>query len=119
MRVDRALLFLLAAQSITAQEERCALELRPGISYATQELGNADIDLGLGSEIIFEVRFMPHTWGYIGWGYNRFNSDETSFAGKGADFEETGYLFGLHFNHPQQVAAKLFKQTSRNGCLCG
>lgn len=50
-------------------------------------------------EGIFHYRFMPHPGAYVGWGWNRHSSDN-SFAGNNMDFKETGYTFGLEFQHP-------------------
>lgn len=92
-----ALVFLWS-QSLTAQD-RFAIELQIGASFTTQDLGDADLNTGIGSEIIFDYEFLPHLGAFVGWGYNRFSADE-SFAGKEADVEETGYLFGLQYNYP-------------------
>jgi hypothetical protein len=44
-------------------------------------------------------RFMPHAAAYAGWDWLHFSSDR-SFAGTDMDFEETGYAFGVRFDHP-------------------
>jgi opacity protein-like surface antigen len=75
------------------------LEFRGGADYATQDLGDADLDFGIGFEGTMAYSFMPHTAGYIGWSWNHFNTGQ-SFAGADVDFEETGYTFGLQFVHP-------------------
>lgn len=89
---------LLNAQSLIAQD-RFSFELRSGASFATQELGDADLTTGFGFEGILDYRFMSQLSAYIGWGWNRFTGDD-AFTGSEVDFEETGYLFGLQFNHP-------------------
>ena len=80
-------------------EKRFGFELNGGASFATRELGDANLNPGFGFEGIFHYRFMPHTGVYAGWGWNRFGADD-SFAGKDVCFEETGYVFGLQFKHP-------------------
>lgn len=87
---------LLVTQSLMAQG-RFAIELRPGLSFATQELGDADLKTGFGFEGALSYRFTNVMGAYAGWGWNRFSADQ-SFAGAEADFEETGYLFGVQFN---------------------
>lgn len=91
---------LLFAFSQTALAQgKLGLELRSGASFATENLGDAELNTGFGFEGVLDYRFMPHLGAYVGWGWNRFAANE-SFAGKEVDFEETGYVFGLEFNHP-------------------
>jgi hypothetical protein len=80
-------------------QDRFAVELRVGASFPTQELGDASLSTGFGFEGILSYRFLQHLGAYGGWGWNHFAADE-SFAGTDMDFEETGYLLGLVFNHP-------------------
>jgi opacity protein-like surface antigen len=80
-------------------EKRFGFELNGGASIATRKLDDASLNIGFGFEGIFHYRFMPFTGVYAGWGWNKFASDN-SFAGKNADFEETGYILGLQFKHP-------------------
>ena len=89
---------MMMAQFVAAQG-KFSFELRGGVSVATQDLGDADLNTGFGFEGILDYRFMPHLGAYVGWGWNRFSA-EKSFAGQDVDFEETGYPFGLQFNHP-------------------
>lgn len=93
-----SIIFLFVTQSLYAQN-RVSLELRTGADFATQELGDADLNTGFGFDGILAYRFMPHTSIFGGWGWHRFTSDD-SFAGSSMDFEETGYTFGLEFLHP-------------------
>ena len=92
------LVFILTLQVANAQS-RWGWELRTGVDFATQELGNADLNTGFGFDGILSYRFMPHTSVFGGWGWHRFSSDD-SFAGANMDFEETGYTFGLEYLHP-------------------
>jgi len=93
--------FALITFNGIAQEngKRFGFELSGGASFATSKPGEAEMKTGFGFEGIFHYRFMPYTGVYAGWGWNRFSSDN-SFAGLNADFEETGYVFGLQFKHP-------------------
>jgi len=92
------IVLMLTAQMADAQS-RISWELRTGVDFATQELGNADLNTGFGFDGILSYRFMPHTSVFGGWGWHRFTSDD-SFAGTNMDFEETGYTFGLEYLHP-------------------
>jgi len=75
------------------------VEFRGGMAVATQNLGGTDLGEGLGFEGTVSYRFMPHLAAYGGWDWLRFPADQ-SFAGPDVDFEETGYAFGLQFDHP-------------------
>jgi opacity protein-like surface antigen len=95
-----AILMLLSWSGFAQKgEKRFGLEFSGGASWATSQLGGADLSQGFGFEGILHYRFMPHLGMYAGWGWNQFEA-ETSFAGKNAQFEETGYVFGLQFKHP-------------------
>ena len=92
-------LIALTINTATAQD-RFGVELRVGPEFATQDLGDANLNTGFGSEVVFSYRFMPHLAAYGGWGYGRAAAAGTSFAGTDIDVEETGYTFGLQFVHP-------------------
>jgi hypothetical protein len=82
-----------------SNEKHFGFEFSAGPSWATTELGGADLSPGLGFEGTLHYRFLPHLGLYAGWGWNRFVAKE-SFAGDNARFEETGYVLGLQFKHP-------------------
>ena len=90
---------LMLTVQMTNAQNRISWEFRTGVDFATQELGNADLNTGFGFDGMLAYRFMPHTSVFGGWGWHRFTSDD-SFAGSNMDFEETGYTFGLEFLHP-------------------
>lgn len=96
-----AIVMSLLALTTTAQEnfKRFGFEIRPGVSHATTELGDADLKMGLGFETMFEFRFIENASVYAGWGWNKFAADD-SFAGTDMDFEETGYVMGLRYTQP-------------------
>ena len=80
------------------------LEILPGASFATENLAGADLGTGGGAEVNVSYRFLPHLAGFAGWDWHRFAAT-TSFAGSDVDFEETGYAFGVRFEHPIGSAA--------------
>jgi len=92
-------LTLLTVFNQSRAQDKWSLELRPGVNYATQDIADANLELGFGTELTIAYRFMPHLAAYAGWSYNNFAVDQ-SFAGPDASFEETGYTFGLQFIHP-------------------
>lgn len=91
-------LLLTPFQGASAQS-RWSLDLQGGPAFATKDLGDADLGLGLGGDATVGFRVQPHLWVYGGWGWRHFNAEE-SFAGPDIDVEETGYQFGLRFEHP-------------------
>lgn len=91
------IMFLLFNQTIA--QNKWSLEFRPGADYAAQDIADADLELGFGTELTVAYRFMPRLAAYAGWSYNNFAVDQ-SFAGADASFEETGYTFGFQFIHP-------------------
>lgn len=94
------IVLLLASTAVLAQNNsnRFGIELNSGISVATKKLDGAKLNPGFGFEGTLHYRFMQHLGVYAGWGWNRFSADN-SFAGGNTDFEETGYVFGIQFNH--------------------
>jgi opacity protein-like surface antigen len=94
------MLVLLTMSSFAQKtEKRFGFELNSGASLATKKIDDASLKPGFGFEGTFHYRFMPHIGVYAGWGWNRFGA-EASYAGNDVCFEETGYVFGLNFNHP-------------------
>ncbi len=94
-----ALGLLFVAFTTLQAQDRWSFDVRGGADVATKELGDADLEIGLGFEGTAAYRLLPHVAAYLGWGWNHFNADQ-SFAGADIDFEETGYTFGLQFVHP-------------------
>jgi outer membrane protein W len=92
-------LTLLTVFNQSQAQDKWSLEFRPGVNYATQDIADANLELGFGTELTLAYRFMPHLAAYAGWSYNNFAVDQ-SFAGTDASFEETGYTFGFQFIHP-------------------
>ena len=97
--LSTAVLIMFVHFNQTIAQDKWSLEFRPGVNYATQDIADADLELGFGTELTIAYRFMPHLAAYAGWSYNNFAVDQ-SFAGPDASFEETGYTFGLQFIHP-------------------
>jgi opacity protein-like surface antigen len=92
-------LVALSCGTLFAQD-KWSIEVRPAVNFATKDLGDANLKTGYGFEAAIGYRFIPHLGAYAGWGWNQFKSDGSSFVGSEADFEETGYTFGLQFVHP-------------------
>ena len=92
-------LLLMSVNLLAQKNHNWNFEFRSAGSYATQNLGDADLNMGLGFEGNFSYRLMPHLSATLGWGWNKFSA-ERSFFGSDMNFEETGYTFGLQFLHP-------------------
>ncbi|MBU2644352.1 porin family protein [bacterium] len=93
-----SLIILFASNPVEAGD-RWSLEVRSSIASATQDLGDADLKKGTGLEGSVAYRLAQHVSAYLGWGWTHFSADQ-SFAGTDVDFEETGYRFGMEYNHP-------------------
>lgn len=90
-------LFLaLLAINANAQDggSRWGIELNGGVGFPLQQLGNTELEAGLNLEGILQYRVLEHTGLYAGWGWAHFAGDD------GLDYEETGYVMGLTFEHP-------------------
>jgi opacity protein-like surface antigen len=94
-----AALSLALVTSPAAAQQGFAVELRGGVDFPTKDIGSDELGTGFGFDGTVRYGFMPHLAAYAGWDWTRF-SPEASFAGTDVDFEETGYAFGLRFEHP-------------------
>ena len=97
------ILFFLLSFSGYAQQEynKFGFEINAGPSYMLNKIVGEKANLGFGFEGFVKYNFMPHLGVYAGWGWNKFQSDKSSF-GNDVDYEGNGYSFGLHFLHPLQ-----------------
>lgn len=93
-----AALFLLHAAPAVAQE-RWAAEVRAGVAFPTSDIGEEELDVGVGFEGTVRYRFLPHLAAYAGWDWFGF-ATEAEAEGAELDVEETGYALGLRFEHP-------------------
>jgi hypothetical protein len=95
-----ALMLLFASTaSNTYAQDAWGIEVRGGAAFATEDPADVSLATGFGFEGTIAYRFQPHLSVYAGWDWHRFPADG-SFAGSNSDFEETGYAFGLLFEHP-------------------
>lgn len=97
-------------------QDRWAFEIRGGPAFATQDLGDASLNAGYGFEGTVGYRVQPHLSLYAGWDWHRFSAD-ASFGGADNDFEETGYAFGLLFQHPISQSETAALQLRGGGTL--
>jgi hypothetical protein len=92
-------LMIISISFTATAQKKFSFEIRPGINFATTNLGDASLKTGFGFEGAFAYKFMPHLAAYAGWSWNKFDAAK-SFAGNDVNFEETGYTFGLQYIHP-------------------
>ena len=88
----------LAAQS-GASDYRWSVDLQAGAAVPTAEIEGDDLGTGLGFEVNVAYRLMRHLSFYAGWDWHRFAPDQL-LGEPDVDLEETGYVFGLRFEHP-------------------
>lgn len=93
-----ALSIFLAAGPLQGQS-RWSLDFQGFAAAPTTEMAGEDLGTGLGFEGSLGYKIYHHMSVYAGWDWTHFNPDE-SFAGSDLDFEETGYVFGLRWEHP-------------------
>lgn len=89
----------LSAPGMAHSQDRVRLEIVPGAVFSTETFADSDLGNGLGIGAHVSVRVLPHLAAYVGWNVHGFRA-ETSFAGPDVDVEETGYAFGVRFEHP-------------------
>jgi hypothetical protein len=103
MKAKISLLFIfLVIQLVPGEAQqkpgRFGFEVSGGPSLATREIPSGKLTKGLGFDGVLHYDLFENSGLYAGWGWNKFSSG-TSFTGDNADFEETGYMFGLQFKH--------------------
>jgi len=104
--IAAVLTWLFALPATANAQDRLSFDLGLGLALPTEDVADADLDPGFGFEGTLAVRVLPHLWVYGGWDWMMFSADN-SFAGATADFEETGYAYGLRFEHPIASASDL------------
>jgi hypothetical protein len=82
-----------------AHAQRTSVQLRGSHALPTGRLAGTELDDGVGLGATISQRVQPHLHLYAGWDWLHFQPAQ-SFAGDDMDFEETGYTFGLAFQHP-------------------
>lgn len=95
----------LASASTVEAQGRTTVDLRAAYAAPTADLGDANLSSGLGFGGTLAYRLQPHLHLYAGWDWMRFTADDL-FAGSDVDVEETGYTFGLRFEHPLREGSR-------------
>lgn len=104
--VDCLVASLLVVGPVAGVEaQRFTAEVRPVVASPSR-LAGADLEMGFGFGATMAVQLQPHLHAYAGWDWLQFGSND-SFAGLDHDFGETGYTFGLRFEHPLGDASRM------------
>ena len=90
---------LVGGAAALPAQQRVTVDLRAAAAAPTQKLATTELDVGIGFGGTVAFRLQQHLHLYAGWDWMHFQADD-SFAGSDMDFEETGYTFGLRFEHP-------------------
>jgi hypothetical protein len=107
----KTLSILLGASALFAatpelSAQRFSVDLRAAAATPTSKLAGTDLNNGFGFGATVAYRVQPHVHLYAGWDWMHFRANQ-SFAGSDMDFEETGYTFGLRFEHPFRAGASV------------
>lgn len=94
-----ASLVLLSAAATARAQTPFAVEVRAGGAFPTQDLDETALKTGMGAAATLSFAVMPHIRIYGGWDYFQMQTDG-AFAGAEFDVVDTGYEFGLQFQHP-------------------
>lgn len=103
----------LAVFTPALEAQRLTFDFRPVVA-TPGDLAGADLEMGVGFGATLAWRLQPHLHLYGGWDWLHFGSGN-SFAGSDIDFEETGYTFGLRFQHPLSDASDSFYRIEGGG----
>lgn len=87
---------LLLTPAGVAAQSRWSLELTTDAALPTENFGPAELEFGVGSGANIRYRFQPHLAAYAGWETHHFWTDDSVMD---LDVEDTGYTFGVRFEH--------------------
>jgi len=89
---------LLSGSTVLAQS-RWSAELSGDAAMPTRSFDGADLKAGGGFGLNVRYRFQPHLAAYTGWEWHVQQSSQL-LPGETLDLNDTGYGFGLRFEHP-------------------
>jgi hypothetical protein len=107
-RLATTLALVLAIPGLGGAQGRLSLDLRVPTAATTHKLNDAELSMGYGLGATVAYRLQPHLHLYGGWDYLHFSADQ-SFAGADREFVETGYTYGLRFQHPLQADRVMYR----------
>ena len=92
-----------------------AVEVRGGYAIPTGDLGDSDVDDGLGFGVNAQLAFMPMLSAYVGWERYSFGID-TEVDGVDADISDSGFRFGLQAGAQAVLPADADSLDNPPGC---
>jgi hypothetical protein len=100
MQKPLAVLAVLVFFPCTARaQDVVRVEGSPALVLPTEDFAGADLGTGAGIGINVSVRLLPHLAPYVGWDWRHLEA-KALFGGPDVDLGETGYRFGIRFEHP-------------------
>lgn len=84
------------------EASKVSIEVLADAAFPTSKLGDAELDAGFGFGANLRLRLQTHLLAYAGWEWHKFATEEL-VASQALDVEETGYTFGVRFEHPFRV----------------
>lgn len=103
LKIIISCIILLLCSNVIISQNKWSVEFRPAIDFPSEDLENSNIKTGFGFEVRATYLFMEHLSAYAGWGFNTFEIEDFNY-----DLDETGYVFGLQFNHPLGASERLY-----------
>jgi opacity protein-like surface antigen len=98
-----AAVLIVAPITVHAQSERSgslfSLEVTGDGAFPVSTFRGADLKTGFGLGASVRARVQEHLLAYAGWEWHTFRTDNLIASTKN-DVDETGYTFGLRFEHP-------------------
>lgn len=105
---------MASSVNVAGAQNRFSVDLRVAGAAPIEKLAGADLSAGLGLGATVALRLQPHLHLYGGWDVLAFQTEQ-SFAGADRDFVETGYTYGLRFEHPFGAATALLYRLEAGG----
>ncbi len=94
-----ALIMVITTAASVPAQSLWSFEGRAGMAQPSSSFAGVDLSEGLGLDATVRLRIQPHLHLYGGWDWVHFTSGDAALGGD-ADVEETGYVYGIRFQHP-------------------
>lgn len=90
---------VILCTTVAFGQEDWSATFRPGLHFPTSDTPAGQTQIGFGFDFTVTYAISPNLDAYAGWGWNKFDINNTS-GDQVAFLEETGYTFGLLFLYP-------------------
>lgn len=105
----------LAGVASSSPAQRVSVDFRVVAAGPMEQVAGTDLEAGLGMGAVISLRLMPRLHLYGGWDWLGFPYEAT--GGVDRDLEETGYTFGLRFEHPLRAEGGVRLRAEAGGTL--